>query len=721
MPYGPLPGELLSREPFVCEKSFGRGTGSPQILARESSPWLCSQKMSLQALGSFELAHLAEDQVSLRSNEGFEARVEFSDEAVMRLRILRPRGARLKRSWAVADAQGEFPREGLSRDEIPRLKLNCSQAQSDFPELVSSQMRVQLSLKSLGLKVFYKDQAEAFHEDLDDDAYLFDRGGHRFCHFAKAHSQSLVFGLGEKTGALNRNGRRFRLAQRDSLAYDAETSDPLYKHWPFYFVVSPDRQSYCGFFYDNPAEGVFDFGQELHAYRGLYRYYEADDGDLDLYIFCASSVSELISNFLNLVGRPMLPPDWSLSYIGSGMNYTESENATERIDQFFSECEKREVSCRSFQLSSGYTLRNDKRYVFQWSKERFPEPEQWIHSQQQEARHIIANVKPFLLEDHPDFKTLALQKSFIQSGSSHLEAKVWGGKGALLDFTRPKAWSWWQEQARTQLIEIGVESLWNDNNEFFSFEDGACFGFGEPVDFSLMRPIQSLLMTRASHEVLKASKPETNGFVQTRSGYVGLQRYAQTWTGDNVTHWKTLRANLSMGLGMSLSGILNFGHDVGGFAGPLPEPELLVRWIQLGIYMPRFCIHSWKSDSLCTEFWQSPEVEEVATRYIKKREALIPYLKECFIAAHQSGKPIQRPLFYDFGLVDQETFHLEDQFMFGDQFLVAPVLERGQESRELYLPKSCSWKNETTGKTYSGGQWLEVDSPIETCPVFEKN
>ncbi|PAE58813.1 alpha-glucosidase, partial [Bacillus licheniformis] len=130
--------------------------------------------------------------------------------------------------------------------------------------------------------------------------------------------------------------------------------------------------------------------------------------------------------------------------------------------------------------------------------------------------------------------------------------------------------------------------------------------------FELIRALHPLLMMKASFEAQLEYNPELRPYLISRSGCPGMHRYAQTWTGDNRTSWKTLKFNIKTGIGLSLSGIYNFGHDVGGFSGPAPEPELFVRWIQNGIMYPRFTIHSWNDDGTVNEPWMFPEtIDEI--------------------------------------------------------------------------------------------------------------
>jgi alpha-glucosidase len=199
-----------------------------------------------------------------------------------------------------------------------------------------------------------------------------------------------------------------------------------------------------------------------------------------------------------------------------------------------------------------------------------------------------------------------------------------------------------------------------------------------------------------------------------------MHRYVQTWTGDNRTSWKTLKFNIKMGIGMSLSGLYNFGHDVGGFSGPAPEPELFVRWIQNGIMHPRFTIHSWNDDQTVNEPWMYPEVLPAVRDLIKFRTKLAPYLYSALYEAHANYKPIIRPTFYEFEQ-DETTFEENDDFMLGDSLLVASVVEKGKKQRDVYLPQHTGgWYDFHEGTWFEGGQTVTIPAPLHYVPLLVK-
>jgi alpha-glucosidase len=227
-------------------------------------------------------------------------------------------------------------------------------------------------------------------------------------------------------------------------------------------------------------------------------------------------------------------------------------------------------------------------------------------------------------------------------------------------------------------------------------------------------------MTRATAEAQAAHRPDERVFTVTRAGPPGIQRYAQTWSGDNTTSWHTLRWNLRMGLTMSLSGMFNTGHDVGGFNGPVPDPELLVRWVQNGVFSPRFIMNSWKPGGEVNTPWLHPETIEPIRAAIRFRYRLMPYMYTLFRRAHERGEPILRPLCFEFE-DDPMAFADTDDFMLGPALLVANVVEPGHRERRVYLPMCAEgWYDFHTGEHHAGGCNVVVPAPLDRVPLFAR-
>ncbi len=225
-------------------------------------------------------------------------------------------------------------------------------------------------------------------------------------------------------------------------------------------------------------------------------------------------------------------------------------------------------------------------------------------------------------------------------------------------------------------------------------------------------------MTRATREAQLAARPDARPFTVSRAGGPGLQRYAQTWSGDNTTSWEQLKWNFRTGLGMSISGMFNIGHDVGGFAGPPPGPELLIRWTQAGLLHPRFIMNSWKGGGVTTSPWLHLEALPAIREALRLRLRLMPYLYNAMVLAHEAHVPVLAPTFFVFE-DDPATFADADAAMFGPCLLAAPALAESVREVEAYLPLGVeSWRDVWTGRVYEAGQSVAIPAPLNRLPLL---
>jgi alpha-glucosidase len=684
-------------------------------------------------LSGARLLERSEHKIEVGLDRGLRLTLFFLGAHLARLLITRPEGLRMKRTWSISpelDAACSDPIDGRCRLDLTGFQGTPIRSITETGTSITVETaftRIEIRRVPLALEWQFRENLdEPFATVLEDrptQAYQFERTGPRFAHFLKRDPGEHYYGFGEKSGNANKHGRRLRMRTTDALGYDAESSDPLYKHIPFYLTVRPDRSGEAiGLFYDNLAQGAFDLGQEIDAYHGPYRSFEAEDGDLDLYVIFGPSVRETVASFTALTGRTAMPPRWSLSYSGSTMQYTDAPNPVERLTSFLDLLAAHDIPCRSFHMSSGYTLKGGKRYVFNWDRGRFPEPQALGARFGEAGIRLIANIKPAMLLDHPQFGEIERFHGFVRDSedSSRLHiAQFWGGDAAYLDFTNPRTSQWWSAQVKTQLLDQGISATWNDNNEFEIWDDAAGAHLnGTGGTMACLRPVQTALMLRASALAQAVHAPSKRPYLVSRSGGPGMQRYAQTWTGDNRTDWKTLKYNLRMGHGLSLSGLFNFGHDVGGFAGPKPDPELFMRWIEQAVYWPRFTIHSWNDDASTTEPWMYPDLLPLVRTALHWRERLVPLFYTLMWRAHACHEPVLRPPFFDFP-EQAQSYGEDNSFMVGPDLLVAPVVEAGAESRSVWLPETPDgWYSLRTGDLLSGGARTHVNAPLGAAPAF---
>ena len=678
-------------------------------------------------------AHPHGANISLANGASFQ--IQALEETMFRVRCKPAGGYREPRTWAIAPLQGENKGQdvawsGRDRDELAG--FSCPDVMIDHIDgaltLRTSELSVTLQSNPLGLS-WHAADGKPLLNDRATSAYFSSARTGAVRHYLQREPGEKYYGLGDKTGPLDLHGRRLRTLAMDSLGYDPARGDPLYKHWPFVLTRSASGQ-WFGLYYDTLAACTFDLGCEHDNYHGLYRYVEIDDGDLDYYLMAGATPGAVIAQFLRLIGGTHLPPRWSLGFAQTAMGLADAPDAQAQLDGFISRIEKEGIPCSAFHYGSGYSSRGKRRYVYTWNAGKFPDPKTLNARFHSAGMKLVANIKPCLLDDHPAYGAVLAQGGFVkdsESGKPVVE-QFWDGVGSHLDFTHPAAIQWWQDGLRAQVLDYGIDAGWNDNNEYAIMQDGSvCHGFGQAIPMHRARPLHALLMTRASFEAQAAHSSKAPGepvFTVTRGGPPGLQRYAQTWSGDNTTNWENLRGNLRTGLQMSLSGMFNIGHDVGGFFGPSPAPELFVRWVQACCLNPRMVMNSWKADGSVNVPWLHPSVTAHVAAAIRLRYTLMPYLWSLFERAYERHEPIIRPTFYDFP-EDEKCFDDCDDFMLGSALLVAPVVSQGATTREVYLPGGPNgsngpgaWFDFYTGERFAAGQTHTIAAPLETLPLF---
>jgi alpha-glucosidase len=672
----------------------------------------------------FHVTGQAGARLDLASDTAARAHIFVLEDDLVRLMVLPEGTLRHKRSWTVAPGQDDIVPEGRDRFDISEFSCPAFRVQQDDPNEIiveTGRIRLALTLRNLACRwsVWRAGQWVEAMRDRPTQAYDFGWWGGKVRHYLAREPGEQYFGLGERSGASNRAGRRIRLSNIDAMGYDAETSDPLYKHIPFYLTRRPDSGLSFGLFYDTLSDCTFDFGCEHSNYHGPYRYFSADHGDLDLYFIGGESVQNVVRRFTWLTGRPAATPDWAMGYSGSTMSYTDAPDAQVAMGKFLSDLKTHDIPCGSFHLSSGYTSIGLKRYVFHWNREKFPDPKAFVKSYADAGIRLIANIKPALLMDHPQFQAVAEAGLFLSdaAGAPVLE-QFWDAPGAYLDFTNPATAVWWKQQIKSELLDLGVESTWNDNNEYEICNPCAgAYGFGARFMADEMKPLQTLLMLRASREAQLEHSPGKIPFLVSRSGAAGMQRYAQTWSGDNYTSWKTLKWNIPMALGLAMSGVSNVGHDIGGFAGPFPDPELFARWFGFGVFMPRLSVHSWKAGGKANEPWMYPEILDDIRELMALRTRLTPYLAETLARYRNDYEPAIRPLFYDFP-DDAHSWNENELFMLGEAILVAPVVTPGALTREILLPTGSLWRDGWSDREFEGGETICLEAPINKPPFL---
>jgi alpha-glucosidase len=524
--------------------------------------------------------------------------------------------------------------------------------------------------------------------------------------------QAAFYGLGEKASALNHAGRRFELWNVDPVGYDRD-EDPIYMSIPFVVMLSAGQAT--GMFFDNTYRAWIDLGAST---PGELKYLSTG-GELRLYVM-AGTPQRVLERYTDLTGRMSLPPLWVLGFHQSRWSYYPQERVLEIAREF----RQRQLPCDVIVLDVHHM---DGARCFTWSPKHFPNPRAMLEALHQQGFKVVCLVDPGVKVD-PGYRVYdqgVAQDHFMKyPDGERFTGPVWPGDCHFADFTDPRTREWWGS-LQQNLLDDGVDGIWNDMNEIALITADTPHTWvpsivqhykeGHGATHDEIHNVYGLLMNRASCEGLRRLRPEQRPMLFSRSGWAGLQRYAMHWTGDNRSTWDHLHLSIQMVLNLGLSGIAMSGADGGGFSGG-PSPELYARWMQVGALTPFFRVHS-MLESPDQEPWAlGPEVEAISRKYLELRYRLLPYIYTAVWQATQSGLPVMRAMSFVYP-EDTTTYSMDDQYLFGDALLVAPVLEEGGRQRAVYLPQGV-WYDFWSSERCDGAQAITVDAPLDRLPLF---
>ena len=622
------------------------------------------------------------------------------------------------------DRMDDFLRQYRKRISAAQATLEDTQQQA---VIEGKLLRVVVEKDPFRICVYDRD-GTLLHADIVDLAYQED-SNHRRIHTSEISPDDCFYGFGEKSGDFNKAQKFMGMSPKDAMGYNPKETDSLYKHIPFYIKLSRATKKAVGYFYHNTFECDFDMGREKSNYWKMHSRYRADGGDIDLFLIAGPTVREVVERYTDLTGKSAMLPRYALGYLGSSMYYPELDaDCDDAILDFIDTTIEEKIPVDGFQLSSGYcTVETDqgiKRCVFTWNNKRFKNPSDFFRQMTERGVAVSPNVKPGILLVHPKLEEMKAKGMFVKASDSD-EPGVgswWGGKGFFADFTKPSARADWKEMLKENVLECGTSSVWNDNCEYDSMvdKDCRCDFDGKGGTIGQLKAVMSNIMCHITDEAIHETFADTRPYIVCRSGHCGIQRYAQTWAGDNLTCWDSLKYNIATMLGMSLSGVANQGCDIGGFYGVAPEEELLVRWIQNGIFQPRFSIHSTNIDNTVTEPWMYGSSKEIIRAAIELRYRLSPYLYSLMQRAHETGLPIIEPMCSAFQN-DPCCYEEGVDFMFGDSLLVANVVDKGAKTRSVYLPEGATFYDFNTREAYAGGQTISFPVSLDSVPLFVRS
>ncbi|HMO11096.1 MAG TPA: glycoside hydrolase family 31 protein, partial [Actinotalea sp.] len=357
--------------------------------------------------------------------------------------------------------------------------------------------------------------------------------------------------------------------------------------------------------------------------------------------------------------------------------------------------------------------------VFTWHPERFPDPVGLADGLRARGTRLVTIVDPGVkAEPGWELYDEALGRDLLcrTEGGDVFIGHVWPGDTAFPDFATADARRWWGELNAAH-VAGGVAGIWNDMNEPATgaiAPDRMRFDHGRAAHERFHNQY-ALLMAMATADGLLAAQPDRRPFVLTRAGFAGIQRYAASWTGDNIASWEFLAQSIPMSTGLGLSGQPFVGSDIGGFAGE-PGAELYTRWMQYGMLTPFARNHAMAGQADRYPWAFGEDVLAVVRDAIRLRYRLLPYLYSAFVEAAETGAPVQRPLV----MADQQDGGLatvDDAYLLGGHLLVAPALAPGTTEREVRLPRG-TWYDWHTGEPHAGGRSVVVPAPADRAPLL---
>lgn len=518
------------------------------------------------------------------------------------------------------------------------------------------------------------------------------------------------YGLGDKTGYLNKKGYYYEMWNTDNPSPHVESFKSLYKSIPFFITLRQNIS--CGIFFDNTFKTYFDMGKE----NSSYYYFASNDGILNYYFIYGPKMEDVIRRYTYMTGRTPLPQMWTLGYQQSRWSYYPESRVMEIAENF----RKRKIPCDVIHLDIDYM---DGYRVFTWDKKKFEDPKKFLKNLKNMGFKIVTIIDPGVKKDEGySIYDEGIKNDYFardKDGKVYVN-QVWPGDAVYPDFSDSRVRKWWAKNQKI-MTDAGVSGIWNDMNEPASFkgplpDDLKFKNDGRKAQHKEIHNVYGHLMSKATYAGIKDATNK-RPFVITRACYAGCQKYSTVWTGDNHSFWEHLRMSIPMLLNLGISGIAFCGTDIGGFQFDC-TPELLSRWIQVGCFTPLFRNHS-SIGSRDQEPWAfDTETENIQRKYIELRYRLLPYIYDMMRTEEETGFPLMRPLVMQYQ-DDERTYEINDEFLCGSSILVAPVVEQGKRIRDVYLPEG-RWVDFWSGEVYDGKKYILKDAPIDTCPIFVK-
>ncbi len=518
----------------------------------------------------------------------------------------------------------------------------------------------------------------------------------------KMQENERYYGLGERAINILR-GHRFQLYNQAHYGYEIGAQNLNYS-----VPMLLSNKKYLLFF-DNPEKGYIDLGKS----RKNIMEWGAIGGVMKYFFIAGYNFTDLYNQYGKLTGTQPLPPRWALGNLQSRMAYR-TQYETDSIVKLM---QQRDFPIDAIILDFYWFGDSIKGTMgrLAWYKPHWPHPKSMISNFKKRGVKTVLITEPYILDTLKNFRIGDSLGIFTtdSTGKTYINNEFYFGNGALIDIFKPIARKWFWKQYQKQ-IKIGVAGWWGDLGEPESHPSDMYHINGKAYQ---VHNIYAHIWHKMLFNNYRKYYPNTRLFNLNRAGYAGSQRFSIfPWTGDVSRSWRGLQAQLPLLIHMSLSGLPFIHSDAGGFAQGKKDNELYTRWLQLACFSPILRPHG--SDIPSEPIFFNDTTQRIVRRFMKERYRLLPYIYTAAWKTHTKGTPIVRPLFFDFPY-DSITYTVFDEYLWGNDFLIAPIVKKNQVKRKIYLP-SGYWYNWWNNQIYKGGDFITLSVNIETIPVFVK-
>ena len=532
---------------------------------------------------------------------------------------------------------------------------------------------------------------------------------HLTARFESLDRNEKIYGMGQyQQPYLNLKGSDLEMAHRNSQA-----SVP--------FAVS--SLGY-GILWNNPGIGRAVFGSNIMSFEN----YAAKA--MDYWFVAGDTPAEIVRAYGKAAGTVPMMPEYGLGFWQCKLRYQTQEELLEVA---------REYKRRNLPID---VIVVD---YFHWPKQGewkfdpvyWPDPEAMIRELKEMGIELMVSIWPTVDRDSENYEEMLEKGYLIRTERGFRTGLDFMGATIHYDATNPEARKYLWNKAKKNYYDKGIKVFWLDEAEpeYTAYDfDNYRYYRGTDLEIGNIYPVE---YAKTFYEGMEEEGQE-NIVNLLRCAWAGSQKYgALVWSGDIASSFSSMRNQLAAGLNMGMAGIPWWTTDIGGFHGGDPDDpafrELFVRWFQWGTFCPVMRLHGDREprqpqfgptggaaccSGAANEVWSyGEEVYKICVKYMRMREEMREYTRELMRETHETGAPVMRTLFYEFP-EDKTCWEVEDEYMYGGRYLVAPVLEAGVKSRRVYLPAGCSWQLQETGEVYAGGKWADIPVTLETMPVF---